>query len=99
MLLNKSDLWESFQKQIEELLSGLPVSVSAYVVFDMKGAPCWVWNELAKRAYADGCDYFFQLNDDIAFVHNNYVLNWPDLLIDALQKHSIPNLGMTADLV
>ncbi len=27
----------------------------------MAGAPCWVWNALAERAYHDGADYFYQV--------------------------------------
>ena len=30
-----------------------------------RGAPAWFWNGLFKEGYEDGCDYFYQLNDDI----------------------------------
>ncbi len=32
---------------------------------ELKGAPCWIWNELQKIAYDDGADYFYQINDDV----------------------------------
>jgi len=30
-----------------------------------RGAPAWFWNGLFERALEDGCDYSYQLNDDI----------------------------------
>ena len=36
----------------------------------MKGAPCWIWNELASRAYQDGNDYLYQSKDLSKFWRN-----------------------------
>jgi hypothetical protein len=30
-----------------------------------RGAPAWFWNGLFDEAYHDGCQYAYQLNDDI----------------------------------
>ncbi|KAL7564643.1 hypothetical protein ACA910_009331 [Epithemia clementina (nom. ined.)] len=50
-----------------------------------KGAPCWIWNNLALMAYENGCDYFYQLNDDAKFLSNN----WAPLLIAPLEQNPI----------
>jgi hypothetical protein len=64
----------------------------------MLGNPCWIWNELAKRAYHDGCDYYFQLNDDIVFHHNVHTMTWPDQFTAALASNNPPYLGKILDV-
>ena len=48
-------------------------------------SPCLIWNNLYKQAYMDGCDYFYQLGDDILFISNG----WTDIFIDALKNSSV----------
>jgi hypothetical protein len=54
-----------------------------------KGYLTKMWNHLARKAYADDCDYFFQCGDDIFFK----TLGWVKDCIAALQQHH--NVGLT----
>lgn len=54
-----------------------------------KGHLTKMWNQLFKRAYDDGCDYFYQCGDDIDFKTSG----WVNESIDILQKHN--NIGLT----
>lgn len=38
-----------------------------------KGNVVAMWNMLFKKAYDDGCDYFFQTGDDIVFYQNEWL--------------------------
>lgn len=59
---------------------------------DTAGAPSQVVVGLAQQAYADGCDYFFQVNDDTVIVSKG----WADSFINELASNPIhPNLGIT----
>lgn len=59
---------------------------------DTKGKPSWVWNQLANIAYHDGCEYLFQVNDDMRFL----TADWAPYLVAQL-RHSplLPNFGVT----
>ena len=35
------------------------------ILYDCRHAPARAWNRLFQRAYEDGCEYFFQLADDV----------------------------------
>ncbi len=48
-----------------------------------------MWNQLYKKAYDDGCDYFYQCGDDIEFKTKG----WVNESIEILQKHK--NIGLT----
>jgi hypothetical protein len=54
-----------------------------------KGYLTKMWNQLFKKAYDDGCDYFYQCGDDIDFQTNG----WVNESIEILQKHD--NIGIT----
>jgi len=59
---------------------------------ETKGKPVWVWNELANIAYHDGCDYLFQVNDDMRFL----TADWAPYLVAQLRESPImPNFGVT----
>jgi hypothetical protein len=51
-----------------------------------------MWNDLFKRAYNYGCDYFIQCGDDIIF----QTKGWINDCISTLQKYN--NIGVTAPL-
>tara|TARA_Y100000593_G_C4291962_1_gene328700 strand:- start:424 stop:1152 length:729 start_codon:yes stop_codon:yes gene_type:complete len=40
-----------------------------------KGKPCWIWNELYKKAITDEYDYFVQCGSDISFIDKGWVNN------------------------
>lgn len=57
-----------------------------------KGYLSKMWNKLFKIAYEEGCDYFFQCGDDIAFK----TVGWVKECVDTLQKHK--NIGVTGPI-
>lgn len=59
---------------------------------ETKGKPVWVWNELANMAYYDGCDYLFQVNDDMRFLTTDWA---PYLVAQLRQSPIMPNFGVT----
>jgi hypothetical protein len=48
-----------------------------------------IWNRLFRRAYDEGCDYFYQCGDDISFKTRN----WVNDCIKKLKEHD--NVGLT----
>lgn len=48
-----------------------------------------IWNRLFRKAYDEGCDYFFQCGDDILFKTNGWIQDSIDILIE----HD--NIGLT----
>lgn len=64
----------------------------------MRGPPAhgdvdYIWNFLFRQAYIDGCDYFLQLVDDVAFPPSN----WADAFALELQSRNPPNFGITGN--
>jgi len=60
-----------------------------------RGAPCHVWSELLSRACRAGCEYFYQLNDDIQLVSHG----WAEELTETLRANPyLPNFGITGPL-
>ena len=60
----------------------------AIIVSDCNHAPARVWNILCKQAYEDGCDYMFQLADDVVIE----TPGWTERFIEKLQSKQ--NLGV-----
>jgi len=59
---------------------------------DTSGAPSQAVVGLINQAYEEGCDYFFQVNDDTVIVSKD----WASSFITALFSNPIyPNLGIT----
>lgn len=54
-----------------------------------KGHLTKMWNILFRKAYDDGCDFFFQCGDDISFETNN----WDNDCIKSLNDNN--NIGVT----
>lgn len=84
--LNKSELTRfcSSMKNIEiEFI---------YMDHISKGHLTIMWNVLFKKAYSDGCDYFFQCGDDIDFKTNG----WVNSCINALKQSN--NIGLAGPL-
>ncbi|MBU3955115.1 hypothetical protein KJ633_01505, partial [bacterium] len=55
-------------------------------------SPAYVWNILFKKAYDDGCDYFYQLGDDIELMTDG----WSSVFVEALVKNR--GAGVTGPL-
>ena len=69
---------------------GLAVDYQLHCVQNpSRSNPCYVWNSLAARAVQDGCEYLYQLGDDISF-QCDY---WDQWYLRVLQSHD--NLGVT----
>lgn len=65
--------------------------LKTYRVVGVKGAPSWIWNLLLTEAYHDGCEYFYQLNDDIHFL----VPEWTARYISELKNDTeCPGVGI-----
>lgn len=54
-----------------------------------KSNPCFVWNEMFRRAYDDGCDYFLQTGDDVILGKGG----WDRVFIQTLKSHK--DIGIT----
>ena len=55
-------------------------------------APVAVWNLLFADAYADGCDFFYQLGDDLDLETGGWARDFPAAL---MLNHAEPGLGVT----
>jgi hypothetical protein len=60
----------------------------AVAVSECKHAPARVWNILFRNAYEDGCEYMFQLADDVSIETRG----WTERFIETLQSNR--NLGV-----
>eukprot|EP00771_Trimastix_marina_P001624 gnl/Trimastix_PCT/2706.p1 GENE.gnl/Trimastix_PCT/2706~~gnl/Trimastix_PCT/2706.p1 ORF type:complete len:530 (-),score=122.77 gnl/Trimastix_PCT/2706:129-1718(-) len=67
------------------------VDFKTYRYIGMQGAPAFVWNGLFKDAYEDGCDYFYQINDDIRFETSGWATRFVKVLKD---NRYMPDFGM-----
>jgi len=77
-----------FESRLAERDVTLDVVMKAYPKAHTNNV--YFWNHLAYQAYTDGCDYNFQLGDDMMLVGNRW-----DLLIERLQtKSRRPNFGV-----
>jgi len=71
------------------------VRLELHLLSGTRGAPCWVWNWLFKRACETGCDYFFQLNDDIELA----TPGWAHRFVGALRDNAfVSDFGITGPL-
>jgi hypothetical protein len=57
-----------------------------------KGWVTKMWNRAFKKAYDDGCDYFYQCGDDIEFLDKEWVID----CIKAMEKNK--NTGITGPI-
>ena len=96
---NLETLQTEYQKLWSSSLIAPITKVAPPIVFlrlvGMAGAPCWIWNILADRAYNDGHSYFFQVNDD------NKILSpcWASHLKSHLDSDSIsPGFGVSGPI-
>jgi hypothetical protein len=73
-----------------ELLKSYKIYLKVIIADNIpKGHVSLMWNIAFKKAYDDGCDYFFQSGDDIVFMKNG----WVNASIKALQTNC--NIGLT----
>ena len=77
--------------KIRRFMSVMKNTTIEFIYMDglTKGHLTVMWNRLFDRALDDGCDYFFQCGDDIAFKTKG----WVGACIDTLQQHD--DIGLT----
>ncbi|MFH1666484.1 MAG: glycosyltransferase [Elusimicrobiota bacterium] len=59
---------------------------------DTMNCPAYVWNILFKDAFDDGCDYFYQMGDDILLL----TPGWSERFVDVLKNNN--GIGVTGPL-
>ena len=78
MIIDDDDEIYSNKKNIKKLVSFIALIKNINIQFiSSKGiSKGWVtkmWNKAFKKAYNDGCDYFYQCGDDIEFLDKGWV--------------------------
>jgi hypothetical protein len=83
-------------EELVQQILGLPfVSVKLMHFDHLDGAPSQIVSQLVLTAYAEGFDYFYQVNDDTII----QTPNWAPKLIQSLQNNPfVPNFGVTGPL-
>lgn len=67
-------------EKIKQIIAGYPITVKCYRMDNSKKSVVHLWNKLYEIAYKDGCEYFYQLGDDILFESTP----WAKLFINKL---------------
>lgn len=78
--------------KFNEMFKDLPVTLQIFTSSGNKGAPCWIWNELAATAYNQSYDYFYQVNDDLELITKG----WTTRFVDTLKQTN--NIGVVGPL-
>jgi len=74
---------------------GYPLSLNVTAFSSLRGNPCAIWSSLFPQACAEGCEYYYQLNDDVQLVTKG----WAEEFTSTLASNSyVPNLGITGPL-
>ncbi|KAH9259595.1 hypothetical protein BASA81_002017 [Batrachochytrium salamandrivorans] len=87
----------TIQERFKYFTSG-KISLQTFGFNGTRGAPCWVWNGLAKLAHEQGFDYFYQINDDLRFMVSGWLFRlvrfkpWTSMFISTLSKTG--NIGV-----
>lgn len=82
--------------KIKTMIEGYPNVKLKYVNYENNiKSPCLIWNNLYKLAYTKGCNYFYQLGDDILFITSG----WTEVFIEALKKSPVgEDIGVVGPL-
>ena len=88
---NEENLGEILQaiKSSTPLLEVKPIKLIGF-----QGKIVHIWNDLTKRAYNDGCEYYFLLGDDVVITTNDWVVAMINIL--SRKNKNAPNLGTVA---
>jgi len=85
-----SDAYFEFKKEFARRTAGYAIDLHLLRYPPVSGDNVYLWNHLMAQAYADGCDYFYQLCDDIQF----YTPGWSEGYVNYLKSRDPPNFGM-----
>ena len=82
---------ESLRQYVQSKIEGYPIEFQMVRVVNSNGWVPFIWNVLFQHAIDDGCDYFYQLNDDIEFV----TPGWTSAFVNGLKTSSVgENVGV-----
>jgi hypothetical protein len=84
----RRQLTTAFRAQV----GGRPVTLMWRRCEGMQHAPVWVWNALFRQAFADGCDFFYQVGDDVVLETPGWARDFAAAL---LLNPLAPGLGVT----
>lgn len=85
---------ETVKKALFEIVT-MFINVDLQIIYSdniPKGHVSLMWNKAFKKAYDDGCDYFFQCGDDIDFMDKG----WVNDSIHCLSIHN--NIGLSGPI-
>jgi len=83
---------EATVRRLELLVPGVTVEVSPFRVTEKHHIP---FNEILRKATADGADFLVRVNDDTEFV----TPEWTSMGVAALRKLDPPNIGVVGPRV
>ena len=87
------DTLRKIREKFESIVKSKNISLKEPVKCEgTEHSPAYVWNILFKKAYDDGCDYFYQLGDDIELI----IGGWSAVFAEHLSKNK--GLGVTGPL-
>jgi hypothetical protein len=92
---DRVDRRRSLGREFRRLAGRRPADLVLHRSVGTAHAPCAVWNALFRRAYDDGCDFFYQVGDDVELETREWACDFPAAL---LLNPVCPGLGVTGPL-
>jgi len=97
IVVDKDDKIYSNNENIEKISSFVNLLKNVSIIFINndnieKGWVTKMWNKAFKRAYDEGCQYFYQCGDDIEFLDKG----WVNSCLDQMKKHN--DTGITGPI-
>lgn len=80
----------AFRDEVSRRSAGYAFDLVTVRFPPMAQDPVYIWNHLFRQAYLDGCEYLFQLVDDITL----RTKGWSEAYARSLAGHSPPNYGV-----
>jgi hypothetical protein len=86
---------QQLRRLVAEKVTGLSVELKMIRVVNSNGWVPFIWNVLFQHAVDDGCEYFYQLNDDIKFKSSG----WASAFVNTLKNSPVgTNVGATGPM-
>lgn len=89
VVFNDINFINNINIEFKNLTNGTNIELILIVCSDCNHNPVKVWNILHKVAFDNGCDYFYQLGDDIQFLTSGWITRF----IDVLPQYKIGIVG------
>jgi len=81
-----AEIYNEFKKRS----NSFPIDFHVSRFPPVAGDNVYIWNHLMMQGYVDGCDYLFQLCDDVTLS----TPGWSEAYVNFLQSNDPPNVGM-----